>query len=198
MEGAWINHEETVQDIHAWGKGIWMWWAVLGGHLRDLEKLSRDVNCDSAAPTNEGVDIQCLDVTMAQWPNRRPCHVRMGLQHHCTPKPAEFHRGTLAALFSALATATVAPEGLGLPGSLLPMHLPASNTCWIRIPSTAPRVPGTSPEDTVTALWTEADMAWIPREGTGQEDAHVQTQARVCGTASVRRVEHNDRLIRIS
>lgn len=37
-------------------------------------------------------------------------------------------------------------------------HLPDSNTCWMRIPSTAPQAPGTSPDDTVTALWTEVDM----------------------------------------
>lgn len=48
--------------------------------------------------------------------------------------------------------------GCGCAGSLTQHHLPDSNTCWIRIPSTAPRAPGTSPEDTAMALWTEVDM----------------------------------------
>lgn len=43
-------------------------------------------------------------------------------------------------------------------GSRGPARLPDSNTCWMRMPSTAPQPPGTSPADTATALWTEADM----------------------------------------
>lgn len=47
--------------------------------------------------------------------------------------------------------------GLRPPGSTLAWQcrLPDSNTCWMRMPSTAPWAPGTSPDDTVTALWTE-------------------------------------------
>lgn len=48
--------------------------------------------------------------------------------------------------------------GRGCAGSLSQCRLPDSNTCWIRIPSTAPRAPGTSLEDTAIALWTEVDM----------------------------------------
>ena len=48
--------------------------------------------------------------------------------------------------------------GRGCTGSLSQCRLPDSNTCWIMIPSTAPRAPGTSPEDTAMALWTEVDM----------------------------------------
>lgn len=76
------------------------------------------------------------------------------------------------------------------------MRLPDSNTCWIRIPSTAPRVPGTSPEDTVTALWTEAAMVWIPGEGPTQVDTHEWAQ--VCGDCSVSRGEPNGGLTRFS
>lgn len=54
----------------------------------------------------------------------------------------------------------------GVMGSGGLCRLPDSNTCWMRMPSTAPRAPGTSPEDTATALWTEADMVWIPGEGS--------------------------------
>lgn len=72
------------------------------------------------------------------------------------PEPAEPLGDAVCPVHSLVCSGAAREPGDADPASV---RLPDSNTCWMRIPSTAPRAPGTSPADTATALCSEADTA---------------------------------------
>lgn len=138
-------------------------------HAQTPDPVSKDVRSQGVSASWKGSSkwtkvIQ--DVTMDRQPLGSPqacvSRSRCPLGGPQSPCPSRASRTTGCPL-SCLLWGHQRAKGVMSSGGLC--RLPDSNTCWMRMPSTAPRAPGTSPEDTATALWTEADMVWIPGEG---------------------------------